>query len=198
MPTAESVSRGGTRRIAILGAPGAGKSTLGDLLAKHLGVPYFPLDPVAFIDDRWTPRPLAERQTMVAEIVSLPGWVAEGGHLGWTDPLVAAADLIVWLDPPLYTLLWRAGVRHLQRRLRHKPMRPDVRALLIEGWLFVARYYWQGYHPGLDLDNAYNLSRAATGATLAPFAPKVLHSRASRLSPVVVLRQFSYATKTAT
>jgi hypothetical protein len=37
---------------------------------------------------------------------------SEGGFLGWTTPFFAAADEIVWLDPPLRVLIWRHVRRH--------------------------------------------------------------------------------------
>lgn len=88
-------------RIHIVGAPSAGKSTLGRRLAGLLGCPCYDLDPIAYVDDRWTMRPMAERMTMVQEIVRRPAWITEGGHLGWTEPLFEAAGTILWLDPPL-------------------------------------------------------------------------------------------------
>lgn len=172
------------RRIIILGAPGAGKTTLSERLAARLGIPCHPLDPVAFVDEHWTSRPLDERQRMIADIVAQPCWVAEGGHLGWTDPLIENADHIIWLDPPWWTLLWRATVRRLRRWRRRRPLRlglGDLRALWVEDWLFVGRYYWQGFHPGMDLDIGRNLSRAATAASLAPYAANVRHFKASRI-----------------
>ena len=175
-------------RILIVGAPGAGKSTLACGLAEQLGAPCYPLDPVAFVDERWTPRDRVERNRMIEEIVAQPCWIAEGVHLGWTDPLITAADHIVWLDPPWWTLLWRAGGRHVTRWRSQWPSKPDIRALLVEGWLFVGRYYWQRFQPGMDLDLGRNLSRAATAATLAPFATKVERERGARVSPTVIAR----------
>jgi adenylate kinase family enzyme len=179
------------RRILIIGAPGAGKTTLAQRLAANLGIPNYPLDPVAFVDERWTARPPSERQHMVADIAAQPRWVAEGVHLGWTGPLLASADAIIWLDPPRPTLLWRATVRRLRRWRQRRPLRlsiHDLRALWVEDWLFVGRYSWQAFHPGMDLDIGRNLSRAATAAALAPYAAKVRHSRASRPSETYLAR----------
>jgi shikimate kinase len=39
-------------RIHIVGAPSAGKSTLGRRLAGFLGCPCYDLDPIAYVDDR--------------------------------------------------------------------------------------------------------------------------------------------------
>ena len=56
--------------------------------------PVHHLDHLAFSDERWTPRPLAERVREVERIVAQPAWVAEGGHLGWTEPPLRSAAKI--------------------------------------------------------------------------------------------------------
>lgn len=49
---------------------------------------------------------------MVRAVVSEPGWVTEGIHLGWTDPFLDTADLVVWLD----TVGWVKASGRLVRR----------------------------------------------------------------------------------
>ena len=99
-------------RLHLIGIPSAGKTTLGEGVARLLDVPFHALDGLAFVDERWTLRPAEERAAMVAAILAEPSFVTEGGFLGWTDPLLEAADHIVWLDPPLRTLVWRHVLRH--------------------------------------------------------------------------------------
>src|SRR5439155_8294335 len=79
-------------RLHIIGIPSAGKTTLAKDVSSRLGIPYHSLDPVAFVDDRWTLRPVAERDAMVAGILDKPSFVTEGGVLGWTEDLFSAAD----------------------------------------------------------------------------------------------------------
>jgi len=101
-------------KIHLIGIPSAGKTTLGAALSKRLGIPHYPLDELAFVDDRWTLRQAAERDDMLNEILAQPSFITEGGFLGWTDELFAASDLILWLDPPLHVLVWR-HVRRFKR-----------------------------------------------------------------------------------
>ena len=82
-------------KVHIIGLPSAGKTTLADILAAHLGVPTHHLDAAAFVDDRWTPRPLEEREAMVAGFLRESDRVTEGGFLEWTTPLFAEADHII-------------------------------------------------------------------------------------------------------
>jgi adenylate kinase family enzyme len=173
-------------RIIIIGAPGAGKSTLAHGLSEQLNIPNYPLDPVAFVDEHWTLRDPGERSQMVDEIAAQPCWIADGVHLGWTNPLLAAATHILWLDPPWWTLLWRAWNRHISRWANLLPSMLELRSLIVEGWYFVGRYYWQRFQPGVDLDLGRNLSRAATAATIARYAHKVRRYRDARLASTTI------------
>jgi hypothetical protein len=123
---------------------------------------------------------------MVKGIAAQPCWIAEGVHLGWTDPMLAAATHVIWLDPPWWTLLWRAWRRHVSRWANPWPSMPELRALIVEGWFFVGRYYWQRFEPGVDLSRGQHLSRAATAATLANYASKVIRYREARLAVTTV------------
>lgn len=155
-------------KIHIVGAPSAGKSTLGRYLADQLGCPYYDLDPIAFIDEHWTPRLLSDRLSMLRQIAAEPAWVSEGGHLGWTEPLLAAADVIVWLDPPLRVLLRRHWTRH-----RHRGLRWLVRY----GWAWQVRWYLQTYKRDLAWDANTTVNRATTAVALKPWAYKTRRYR---------------------
>jgi adenylate kinase family enzyme len=99
-------------KIHIVGLPSSGKTTLASDLSSLLGVPHHDLDALAFLDERWTPRPIPDREELVTQILATPGFVTEGGFVGWVVPFCAAADCIVWLDPPLWVLMWRHVRRH--------------------------------------------------------------------------------------
>src|ERR1700736_4856420 len=91
----------GGGQVHIIGPSGAGKTTLAGQLGQRLGLPVYDLDHIAFTDTHWTIRRRAEKARAVEEILQQPGWIVEGGHLGWTEPLLDAADAIIWLDMPL-------------------------------------------------------------------------------------------------
>lgn len=86
-------------KVHIIGLPSSGKTTLATGLSSRLGVPHHDLDAVAFVDERWTLRPIADRDQLVAQILASPGFVSEGGFVGWVTPLLAAADRIVCSIP---------------------------------------------------------------------------------------------------
>ena len=109
-------------RLHIIGIPSSGKTTLASGLSSKLHVPHHGLDSLAFVDERWTLRPVPERDAMLARILDEPSAVTEGGFLGCTDVLLAAADHVIWLDPPLRVLVWR----HVRRHWRHPWWLPSL------------------------------------------------------------------------
>ncbi len=160
-------------KIHIVGAPSAGKSTLALQLAERLESPYYDLDPIAYVGEHWTLRPMEERLAIVKHIVHQPAWLVEGGHLGWTAALLVAADAIVWLDPPLTVLLCRHWIRHRGK---------GYWWLLRYGWAWQVRWYFQGYQHDLAPDTETCLNRSATVVALKPHAHKTQRYR-SDLGP---------------
>ena len=128
------------RRIHVIGGPGAGKSTLARCLASKLGTEAHKLDDIVFDPQTGTARPPSSRIHDINFIAARSAWVTEGVYLGWTDQLMALADLIVWLDLPMRVALLRKIPHHLKRSLRggypHVGMRNQL-----EHTLFVWRYY---------------------------------------------------------
>jgi adenylate kinase family enzyme len=128
-------------RVNVKGISGSGKTTFGRELAARLGVPYLELDAVHHIGPNWTEASTEELQEAVREFLAgaPDGWVIDGNYeseLG--DLVVAQADLIVWLDPPL-----RVALRRLWRRTIHR-IRADV-----ELW-GGNRETWRGAFLGLE------------------------------------------------
>jgi cytidylate kinase len=86
-------------RVYVCGGPGSGKSTFAASLSARTGIEVIALDEIAREGGgRGTETTDDERAAAVARILEKPRWIAEGVHLGWTQPLMAAADKIVWLD----------------------------------------------------------------------------------------------------
>ncbi|MFL1418338.1 AAA family ATPase [Pseudomonas fildesensis] len=106
-------------KIHILGAAGAGTTTLGKALAERLGVAYFDSD---FFYWQPTPapftvaRPRDERIRLLQEqTAGLEGWVLSGSLCGWGDPMIEHFTHVVFLrlDPNLR--LQRLRLREVQR-----------------------------------------------------------------------------------
>jgi hypothetical protein len=100
------------KRIHVIGPPGSGKTWLAERLAAERRCPVYHLDDVAHIAGGGSPlRPDAELAALVRELELKPAWVCEGVDTGWTDPIMAVADLVVWLDDAWWRRVGRMGRR---------------------------------------------------------------------------------------
>jgi len=129
-------------KVHVIGPSGAGKTTLARELGERLDLPVYPLDPIAFTDTHWTIRPLTDKLLAVRDILKQPGWVVEGGHVGWTEALLDAADVIIWLDLSLLTT-----IRRRTRGLRGRQMLLETPQI----WWQV-RWYLRRYRTDQDID----------------------------------------------
>jgi adenylate kinase family enzyme len=105
------------RTIAVKGASGAGKTTFAADVARRRGVPHVELDALHHGPNWSAPGAEEFRARVRAAMAAAPqGWVIDGNYERKLGRLVTdAADLVVWLDPPLWTLL-----RRLWRRTAHR------------------------------------------------------------------------------
>ncbi len=163
------------RRIHIIGGAGSGKTTLARQIAEHLTVQAYDLDAIAYENGAGPKRSLDVRRTAVHRIVTQPAWVSEGGFLWWTDELLQAADVIVWLDLPWHIAAKRVLMRHMRASLagtnKHRGLRKLLRFLL-----WTRRYYTSESVPAVpDDDGAMN--RTATVEALRPHMCKVVRCR---------------------
>lgn len=81
-------------------------------------------------------------------IISLPGWVTEGGGLIWNDPILDHADYIVLLEVPWRTAAYRIVHRHIVKSLRGINPHPGIRSL-ISFLRSSRRYYFNQCRPDL-------------------------------------------------
>ena len=187
------------RRIHIVGGPGSGKSTLARALSSHFNMPVFDLDDVAGdgVPSFFVPtNPLGDRAAAVAAIAAGSTWITEGSYLWWTAPLFAAAQLVIWLDPPRRVALWAITRRYLYglvdwrsprrtfRSLRHPHLRWYI-AFMFWSWRYYSAQPHQRPPQGMD-----ETSREMTAQALAPHSTKVRRfSRAP--AATVVVRNFN-------
>ena len=104
-------------RVAVKGASGSGKTTFAAELARRLGVPHVELDALHHGPNWSEPGPDEFCARVRAVMDANPhGWVIDGNYERKLGHLVTdAADTVVWLDLPLWTLL-----RRLWRRTSHR------------------------------------------------------------------------------
>ena len=93
-----------TRRIHIVGASGAGVTTLGRALADVLAIPHHDTD-----DYFWRPtsppyreqRDVADRLRLMGEIfLGRSDWILSGSLDDWGGPVIPLFDLVVFLHVP--------------------------------------------------------------------------------------------------
>lgn len=108
-------------KIHILGAPGAGVTTLGKTLAERLGIPHFDTDDFHWFtgDDlpyRRRRNPEHRRQLLAQALSSSDDWALSGALCGWGDVFIPQFDAVVWLWAPVEIRLARIRERE---RLRY-------------------------------------------------------------------------------
>ncbi|GAA6180468.1 ATPase AAA [Shimia sp. NS0008-38b] len=111
------------RRIMIIGGPGSGKSTLARQLGDALDLPVKHMDRAVHWLPGWQERPKHDKAPIVARIIAEPAWVFEGGHSETYADRLARADILIWLDSPVITRLYRVICRTFRD---HGKTRPDM------------------------------------------------------------------------
>jgi adenylate kinase family enzyme len=105
------------RRLCVIAsASGNGKTTLAQLAATRLGVPFVELDALVH-GPGWTETPSEVLRAQLLPVLAGDGWVIDGAYthkLG--DLVLRAADQVVWLDLPIRTWMPRL-IRRTVRRL---------------------------------------------------------------------------------
>ncbi len=130
-------------------------------------------------------RSQAELDAFIARLTLEPSWICEGVDIGWTDPIFAHADLIIWLDEggvrPAARMVRRfmrqAVAEARRRRGRERYLRFGDYARrareLVRTMGTSARYASGDGPPASE-------TRASMASALAPYDAKVLRLRSRR------------------
>ncbi len=103
-------------KIHILGASGAGTSTLGAALSKALPHTYLDTDDYFWINKFTEQRPVPQRKEMLkSDLVKFEQWILSGAVCGWGNNFKNDFDLVVFLWIPEDIRLERLKVREYQR-----------------------------------------------------------------------------------
>jgi adenylate kinase family enzyme len=159
-------------RVYVCGGPGTGKTTFAERLSSRTSVPIFHIDEIARAGGGRGPETTdAARAAAVADVVALPRWIAEGVQLGWTSPLIDAADTVVWLDhvPP------RASSVRIFRRFVSGAVTEFRRRKGREKFLRVRDYGRKIREVVVSVPETRTFPRDELARTLEPFSAKVTH-----------------------
>lgn len=111
---------GTVQRIAVIGSPGAGKSTLAATIARATGLPLVHLDR-EYWRPGWVEPAAAEWQVRNAALVAADRWVIDGNYGSSLPMRLARAELVVWLDLPTLACLRGALARTARFRGQDRP-----------------------------------------------------------------------------
>lgn len=84
-------------RIAIVGGPGTGKTTLSEKLSKKYNIPVIHIDGIHHLPN-WKIRDSIERDNIILSHVAKDKWIIDGTYKSTIKERFKRADLIIWLD----------------------------------------------------------------------------------------------------
>ena len=101
-------------RIAVVGTAGAGKTWVAAEAARRLGIRHVELDAIHW-GPGWSKPTVEGFRAAVAEATAGQAWVADGNYGAVRDIVWGRAQLLVWLDYPLWLALWQLSCRTIRR-----------------------------------------------------------------------------------
>jgi len=104
------------RKIYIFGTMGSGKTTLAKNISKKLNIPHYELDDIFWKGKERgkAKRSDAECKKLLQKLTRRKKWVIEGCFSRWIEPGIKNSQLVIWLDIPFTTLIYRLFFRKLR------------------------------------------------------------------------------------
>ena len=127
-------------RIAIIGAPGTGKTTLANNLSEIYGIEAIHIDGIHHLPN-WNLRDKEERDRMILEIANQEKWIIDGTYRSTLRTRLEKADFIIWLDFSSIDQIKGIMQRYLKNKGVEKPEIPGCKEKMDkEFFTYVLRY----------------------------------------------------------
>ena len=101
-------------RVVVVGVTSSGKSTLAERLANCFDLHFIELDALNW-EPNWQAAPLEVFRARVEKATQAEKWVVAGNYHVVRDLIWPKAEVLVWLDYPLLTVLWQLTHRTFKR-----------------------------------------------------------------------------------
>lgn len=110
------------QRIAIVGSPGSGKTTLARELARRLDLAHIELDAI-FHQPGWEPLPDDQFIDRITKATAADRWVTDGNYQRVAKPIIwQRADTVVFLDLTKATIMRSLLKRTVRRSWRQEEL----------------------------------------------------------------------------
>ena len=109
------------KRVLVMGTTGSGKTSLARQLSQRLGSPHVELDAYRQ-GPNWSETPNDLFRARLAEALRWDRWVADGNYSIAREVVWTRATTLVWLDYPIYVVMWRLVRRTVRRGLTREEL----------------------------------------------------------------------------
>ena len=128
------------KKIAIVGAPGTGKTTLANKLSEVFHIEATHIDGIHHLEN-WQIRDKSERDKIILDVVKNDKWIIDGTYKSTLKNRFEAADLIIWLDFSTLSQLKGIVSRYLKNKGIEKQEIPGCKEKLDKEFFFYVLKY---------------------------------------------------------
>ncbi len=130
------------QKLAVLGNPGGGKSTLSRRWSAELGVPYFSVDAAIWrLETGKVPGEEVER--IHHQWLAQPGWIIDGwGDFNLITKRLEEADTVILIEHPMWRHYWWAARRECGNVVRRTREGQSPGEVLDQTWQLIKAIRW--------------------------------------------------------